>query len=312
MTGAVVASAAMHEEDDCLEDTLAYAMRGREWPAEEPAGEPDAAPALRIEGEFEDTSSDPDMETGKSTNTSTRPSSSSSTSSSSGSSTSSSSSNSSGNGTGAAQYTVVAGLEILGTVRVLVPEMVLGVPSATNETVYAPFESVRIVIPAGAWVVRGGRGLAPLTLTVFVLPPGHRACGVAVDLGPRDQALASPISIALPCTPLRGRAHRLNATDGRWEADTPLGSTEDSVWGGTRLLGVHAALTDEEPRVVTLGSSGSPSVGIAVGASFGALAVASLAVGGIVSARRGRAKGKTARSQVAASAETDLCFSTEV
>ena len=190
--------------------------------------------------------------------------------------------------------------------------MVLGVPSATNETVYAPFESVRIVIPAGAWVVRGGRGLAPLTLTVFVLPPGHRACGVAVDLGPRDQALASPISIALPCTPLRGRAHRLNATDGRWEADTPLGSTEDSVWGGTRLLGVHAALADEEPRGVTLGSSGSPSVGIAVGASFGALAVASLAVGGIVSARRGRAKGKTARSQVAASAETDLCFSTEV
>jgi hypothetical protein len=218
---------------------------------------------------------------------------------------------------------MVQGLEALGPVQVMVMRMELGVPSATNETVYAPFETVRIVVPPGAWVPRIGRGLAPLTLTVFVLPPSAGApgetCGAAVDLGPRDQMLALPISVSLPCaTPARGRPFRLDAERGVWEASTPLAlEKEGAVWGSTLKLGVHSALMAPSPEppawtpAVTLGGSGDSQMGTALGASFGGLAVATLVVGTIVAARRRHAKGEK-QTRVTASIDTDLCFTTAV
>jgi hypothetical protein len=212
----------------------------------------------------------------------------------------------------------VVGLEILGPVQVLVSEMELGVPSTTNETVYTPFESVHIVIPAGAWVARADRGLAPLTLTIFVLPPGtgspRTACGAALDLGPRDQRLALPISIALPCTtPTQAGVFRLNTTSGRWDADTPMPvQQEGTVWGGTQSLGVHSALAmPGEEAPVTLGSSGSPRVGIALGASFGALGLVACMLGTVFSVRRKHAKGENP-ARVSPSVGTELCFAAEV
>ncbi len=190
--------------------------------------------------------------------------------------------------------------------------MELGLPSATNETVYTPFDAVRIVIPAGAWATRAGRELAPLTLTVFVLPPGTgapgEACGAAIDLRPRDQTLALPISISLPCdTPARARPFRFDTATAAWEADTPLDvRQEGAVWGSTQKLGVHSALVAQSTQV-THGSSGDERVGTALGASFGGMAVAALVIGAVVSARRRQAKGEK-QSRVAASVDTDLCF----
>jgi hypothetical protein len=196
----------------------------------------------------------------------------------------------------------------------MVSEMELGLPSATNETVYTPFDAVRIVIPAGAWVTRAGRELAPLTLTVFVLPPGTgapgEACGAAIDLRPRDQALALPISISLPCdTPARARPFRLDAAMAVWEADTPLDvRQEGAVWGSTQKLGVHSALVPQSTHwQVTHGSSGDERVGIALGASFGGMGVAALVIGAVVSARRRQTRGEK-QTRVAASIDTDLCF----
>jgi hypothetical protein len=210
---------------------------------------------------------------------------------------------------------------MLGPVQILVAEMELGVPSSSNETVYTPFESVRIVIPAGAWVTRGGRGLTPLTLRIFLLPEGTgaplEACGVAVDLGPRDQTLALPISISLPCTkPAQAGPFRLNTTSRRWEPAPPLDLQEEgAVWGNTTKLGVHSALAwpvkANEGYQVTLGGSGDHQVGTAVGASFGAMAVVVMMIGAVISVRRGRAKGEKS-TRVAASVDTDLCFTTEV
>ena len=212
----------------------------------------------------------------------------------------------------------LGGLEILGPVQVLVPEMELGVPSATNETVYTPFESVHIVIPAGAWVARADRGLAPLTLTIFVLPPGtgspRTPCGAAFDLGPRDQRLALPISISLPCnTPARAEVFRLNTTSGGWEPGTPMAAQQEgAVGGGTQSLGVHSALAMPwgEPQV-TIGSSGSTQVGIAVGASFGALGLTACVLGAVFTARRKHARGENP-ARVSPSVGTELCFAAEV
>ena len=218
---------------------------------------------------------------------------------------------------------VVAGLELLGPVQVLVSEMVLGVPSATAETVYAPLEAVQIIIPPGAWVTRAGRAQPKaLTLTMFLLPPGTghplAACGAAIDLGPRDQALALPVSISVPCATQQGAVHRLNTTTGAWTSldGAVWGSTQahvqsnnsKAVWGSTQALGVYGAMSQraaDPPRTVE--SSGNPQAGIAVGASFGALAIVAFACGGVCSVRQRHAKGEDPDA-----VSTDLCFHTAV
>ena len=162
---------------------------------------------------------------------------------------------------GSFQVEVVQGLESMGLLRVLYNNVILGVPSSTVETVYSPFESVRIVIPPGAWVSSQSRRreLRPMSITVFLLPeevvtPGS-ACGPALFIGPLDQELASPILVSLPCGTNLSHADSghtptpfvFNSVTAEWTPDSFLeGGSRDisgsSVWARTREMGLHVAL----------------------------------------------------------------------
>ena len=98
------------------------------------------------------------------------------------------------------------GSEWMGPVKVLYADVPLGVPSATEETVYNPIPNsgISIVIPPNVWVETRRRGtLRPLSLTVFFLPDGlvtpGSTCGAALDMAPHDQKLNGSILVSLPC-----------------------------------------------------------------------------------------------------------------
>ena len=100
--------------------------------------------------------------------------------------------------------TTLVGLESLGSVRVFLKTIPLGVPSFQVATTYEPFEGLRITIPEGAWLTPNRRDTTnrQLTVSVFEFPPNLVAPGIiagpAIDLGPHDQLLARQISIGLP------------------------------------------------------------------------------------------------------------------
>jgi hypothetical protein len=149
------------------------------------------------------------------------------------------------------QVITVAGLELLGPVKVLYDTVPLGVPSFDDETVYHPFEGVRIVVPPGAWVKGRRAAPRPLTITVFELPDGLATpgapCGPALDLGPHDQRLAKPILVSFPCSSgaadgLVRRVYSLDATSRAWALDgSPANTSDDSqaVWAEAQVLGTH-------------------------------------------------------------------------
>ena len=105
-----------------------------------------------------------------------------------------------------ARYETIPGLEILGFVRILLPTTILGVPSTIEESRFqlpTPFEAVKIVVPAGVWGGPGRRSATALTATVFDVNNSSlvagKACGPAIDLGPRNISLMGVISLSMPC-----------------------------------------------------------------------------------------------------------------
>jgi len=167
----------------------------------------------------------------------------------------------SSNNTPATTYTsTLEGLESLGPVQVLLQEVVLGVPSSTNDTAFAlppPYDSLRVLVPAGAWPVgrRDGQGRA-LTATVFALPAGSGtpgvSCGPGVDLGPHELTLALSIMVSVRCEALpadmHGKTAGIFALDlgGRgWvRRGRPSGGEKDGggvLWAETQTLTAHMA-----------------------------------------------------------------------
>ena len=164
---------------------------------------------------------------------------------------------------------IVAGFESIGPVQVLLPTIVLGQPSQTAETVYLlpqPYETVQILIPAGAWPVASGsrRASEPppqLTATVVSVPnstslPGL-PCGPMVLLGPSYLRLQLPLLIAVPCSvprPSLGAGWQaglfyVNAMNSsfpeaqEWQRElVPQGKAyeNETVWGQALLLSANA------------------------------------------------------------------------
>ena len=200
---------------------------------------------------------------------------------------------------------IIPGLEVLGTVQVLLPTVTLGVPSPTSETTYrlpGQYSQIRITFPAGSWV-SSRRAARPLTATVFAVPsaanstadpslPGT-SCGAAVDLGPHDLALAAPFLISLPCDAAVGAtAAAYGLTAGRWVA-LPLPSAggayaNGSVWAQPSSLRAMAAFASR-PAPAPAASAG-PAAGIVIGSTVGAAAccLASAAAGWALIGRRSR------------------------
>ena len=199
---------------------------------------------------------------------------------------------------------VIQGLEALGAVEVIQPEVALGTPSAVADTVYTlAAVSVRIVVPAGAWP-----DSAPgLTAKVFVLPGPGRVTGI--DLGPRGQALKLPILITLPCDdPQNAAPYMFNTTSGAWTRQRAADGTrrELALWASIETLGTYAAFEEEEAGVL-LGSSGATQIGTAVGIAFGALTAIGIVAGGVMSARRG-APPKSEAAPTSPIGGTELCW----
>ena len=189
---------------------------------------------------------------------------------------------------------VIAGLETLGAVRVLFNAVPLGVPSFTADTAFHPFQGVRILVPAGAWV-SNRRASAPreLTVSVFELPDGlatpGAVCGPALDLGPREQRLAKPIQVSVPCAATGpARVYAMNTLTGAWAADGTVSALvaaePGAAWAETQSLGVHAAMLEQPVPVPTpveaggaTGLEGRDIAGLTVG-----VAGFTLLAGGVV------------------------------
>jgi hypothetical protein len=205
----------------------------------------------------------------------------------------------------------VPGNEQLGAVTVLYKFEIL--PSRTEETVIAPIAEMKeltVTIPPYTWLDsdrRAGGAARPLTLTIFALPGGlaapGQACGAAVDFAPHDQKLNGSILVSLPCSaPNRSRPYRLNGTDGAWaeeESADDRPPMEGAVWARLRALGTKVALEDAPtpPAAVPLPAAAGGSrdtdtiVGATVGATLGAVALATLLGAGAWRAKAWRSAG---------------------
>jgi hypothetical protein len=209
-----------------------------------------------------------------------------------------------------AKTAVLPGLESIGPVRVLFDSVPLGIPSATTDTAFHPFQGVRIIVPAGAWISADGRrGAAPreLTISVFELPPGLAGapgapCGPALDLGPRDQRLARPILFSVPCSNggAAGTSRRVYALDpasGAWTADAAPNASVSAaaqstggdtvgvgeVWAETGSLGSHVGMDVLAAIPVERAGGG---MGVVAGWTAGAGGMAVAGVAAVCVARR--------------------------
>jgi hypothetical protein len=221
--------------------------------------------------------------------------------------------------------TLLTGLEALGPVEVLLPTLSLGVPSASSASAYslpAPFDMVRIVVPAGAWPAdrarrEGGAGAGPqLTVVVFSLPgdmgglPGRR-CGPAVGLGPYGLRLAAPLSVSVPCAGTAPdqtvpAAYGLNPSFGNWtRAAAPLALPADSG-AGTGTGGVVWAETATVGPIAAFWIPAPPGGGLSDQSVLIAAVVASavcLAGAAIVATAVGRRRGRAVKAKAAKAAQ---------
>jgi hypothetical protein len=163
-------------------------------------------------------------------------------------------------------------VEGVGLVKVLFKDLVLGVPASNAETVYNPVEGIHIIIPPGAWLPDARRTTASaLTLTVFELPNTlGQACGPAIDLAPRAQRLAKPITLSTPCSPKKEpviiKMHSLNTTTLLWTEDERSFYNDTVLWAETMSMGVHAALP-----IASSSPPHDPIVNVIVGCVIGGI-----------------------------------------
>ena len=172
------------------------------------------------------------------------------------------------------------------TAHVLVPPVVLGVPSASSQTVYTlPTVGIQIVVPPGAWGSRRRSGGDPPSLTAVVIAWPDATCfsalalcptGPALILGPPDFVPTQPLYARLPTSNPTAQAYFWGPTVGVAPAPLPPYATNQpgsfgNVWGATRSLDgalFPATPTPEGAVERDAGEGGQPTVAIGIGAAL--------------------------------------------